>query len=194
MLAEATVDARSTDPIKFPARSVRLMRAVVLLVVGLAITFSATMHEQLGFDLVIVVVALGAIGLTHLVESVASRGLARTPVALILAVVSLAAAVAVAFTNSVNGMAVVIAAWALVGALLEFIGGLVRPGARPDTTLLGALGLLLAILVLLVRDDQVAVVGFVGAYAIIAGVFLGISAFDSRRPTGSTASDQTLQH
>lgn len=152
----------------------------MLLTAGMAITFSATLHEQLGFDLTIVAGSLAAIGVAHLVEAGAvSRPVRGIPA--LLAAVAIVAAILVPFSDSPIKFAVVVAAWSLTSALLEFIGGTIRPGSRSDTVLLGATGILLALLVLLTREDQVAILGFFGAYAIVAGVFLGISAFDTKR-------------
>ena len=55
-------------------------------------------------------------------------------------------------------------------------GSQARGVAVPSALLSGAL----ALLVLVFRDDLIAVIGFFGAYAIVRGVFLGISAFDTR--------------
>ncbi|MFT4233290.1 MAG: hypothetical protein QM606_11020 [Leucobacter sp.] len=153
----------------------------VLLAAGVAIAFTASLHERFGFDRGMATAALGGIGIAHLVEWTARRSGSRSPIPLLLGVVAIGAAVSLPFAGSIIAFAVVIAGWALVGALLELIGSVVRPGSRQDATLLGAAGILLAILVLLVREDVVAVLGFFGAYAILAGVFLGISAFDTRR-------------
>lgn len=168
-------------------RAVRLVRVAVLLLAGLAIAFTATAHEQLGFDLGICSAALGAIGIAHFLEWFAQRAAHARVLPLLLGATAIIAAVALPFTASVMGFAVVIAAWSLVSALLEFIGAAVQPGSRQDATLLGGTGVLLALLVLLARDDQVAVLGFFGAYAVIAGVFLGISAFDARRAEAGSA-------
>lgn len=168
-------------------RSVRLVRVAVLLTAGIAIAFSATLHEQLAFDRGIAAAALVGIGLAHLIEWMARRSGSPSPVPLLLGLVAVAAAVAVPFAAGSVVFAVLLAAWALTSALLEFLGSVVRPGSRQDATLLGAAGILLAILTLLVREDPVAVLGFFGAYAIIAGVFLGISAFDTRRAASGPA-------
>lgn len=165
-------------------RSVRLVRVVVLLIGGAAITFSATMHEQLGFDLALATGLLVGIGLAHLIEWFAGRAIGAGPVALLLAVISFAGAAALPFQTSAIGFAVVVAAWALASSLLEFVGNTVRPGSRKDAALIGAAGVLLALLALLLREDEVSVVGLLGAYAVIAGVFLGISAFDTRQAGG----------
>ncbi|UOQ57082.1 hypothetical protein MUN78_15710 [Leucobacter allii] len=178
-LAAAPAGGPAT-PDALPSRGVRLFRVAVLLVAGLAIAFSATMHERLGFDLALASVALGAIGVAHLVHVLRGRAAGGVAIPALLGAVALVAALVVPFTGTAIGFAVAIAAWALVSALLEFIGAAVRPGSRQDATLLGAIGILLAICALLVRDDPVAILGFFGGYAIVAGVFLGISAFDRR--------------
>lgn len=179
MAAESSTASRPTNPL--PSRSVRLIRVGVLVVAGIVIAFSATMHEQLGFDTAVTAAAIGAVGVAHGVEWFSLRGSGGSPVAALLALAAVIAAVVLPMTSSVIAFAVVVAAWALVSALLEFLGMVTRPGTRQDAALLGALGVLLALLVLLVREDQVAILGFFGAYAIFAGVFLGISAFDAGR-------------
>lgn len=185
MAAEDSTASRPANAL--PARPIRLIRVGVLFVAGVVIAFSATMHEQLGFDTAVAAVAIGAVGVAHLIEWFSLRASGGNPVPLLLGVAAVIAAVVLPMTTSVLGFAVAVAAWALVSALLEFLGMTTRPGTRQDATLLGALGLLLALLVLLVREDQVAILGFFGAYAIFAGVFLGISAFDSGRSVRTTA-------
>lgn len=160
----------------------KLIRVAVLMLAGFAIAFSAPMHEQLGFDTAIAAIAIAAIGVAHLVEWFTLRATGGNPVPLLLGVVSIAAAIGIVFSGSVIAFAMLVAGWALVCALLEFVGSTVRPGSRQDAIFLGAIGMLLALLVVLVREDGVAVIGFLGAYAVLAGVFLGISAFDTRRP------------
>ncbi|QIK63397.1 hypothetical protein G7068_09445 [Leucobacter viscericola] len=179
MAAETSTVTPSQTPL--PPRSVRLVRVGVLAVVGIVIAFSATLHEQLGFDVLVAAVAVGAVGIAHVIEWVSIRATAGNTVPLLLGVIGLAAAIGLAFVSTTIGFAIVIAAWALASALLEFIGAATRPGTRQDATLLGALGVLLAMLVLFVREDQVAILGFLGTYAIVAAVFLGISAFDNGR-------------
>ena len=181
MSAAVTTASPTTAPDAPASRSVRLIRVAVLLIAGLAIAFSATMHEQLGFDVAVVTASLAAIGAAHLIEALSAGAAGRRAVPALLAIVAFVAAAALPFGDSTIAFAIAIAAWSLVSALLEFIGAAVRPGSRADAPLVGGVGLLLAIVVLLVREDQVAVLGFFGAYAVIAGVFLGISAFDTRR-------------
>lgn len=175
-----------TPPVQV-SRAVRLVRVIVLIVAGLVIAFTAPLHEQIGFDQTLLCVSLAALGVAHLLHAVAARGRGGFPVALMLGIAAIAAAVLVPLSVMASpdfGVAalvsITLAAWALVSGLLEFIGALTQPGTRQDALLLGALGVLLAMLILVFRNDPVAVIGFFGAYAVIAGVFLGISAFDSR--------------
>lgn len=192
MTAAGSDAVRSVDPVSRSVRTARLVRVGVLLIAGLAITFTATMHERLGFDVAVVGFALAALGVAHFGEWVVCRAPVRTPVTLLLAVVGVGAAVGLALTSTTVGFALVVAAWALASALLEFIGAATRPGSRQDAALVGSLGMLLAILALLVRDDQVAILGFFGGYAVIAGVFLGISAFDVKRGAPGARRDGAL--
>lgn len=166
-------------------RSIRLVRAAVLVAVAMAITFTATLHEQLGFDRAVAAIGLGAIGAVHIAEWLASRARLRAPVPLLLGATALAAAALLAVQSTSLAFSVVLAAWALVSGILEFIRATLGAAHRQDALLMGATGVLLALLVLLVRDDPVAAIGFLGGYAIVGGVFLGISAFDKRHePAG----------
>ncbi|MEV8338165.1 hypothetical protein [Leucobacter sp. NPDC077196] len=193
MPAAVSTTAGSTTPEIPVPRSVRLVRVAVLLLSGFAIAFSPTFHEQLPFDLGLAAITIGAIGIAHLIEWWSRRATGGNPLPLLLGVVSLGAAIGLAFTSTVLAFAFVVAGWSLVSALFEFVGMTVRPGSRQDAIFLGAIGMILALLVMLVRDDQVAVLGFLGAYAVLAGVFLGISAFDTRRtraPHDTAAGDR----
>lgn len=192
MTAAGSDAVRSVDPAARSLRTARLIRVAVLLLAGITITFTATMHGRLGFDVAVAGFALAALGIAHFQEWVVTRAPARTPVTLLLAICGVGAAIALPLTGTVTGFAIVVAAWALASALLEFIGAATRPGSRQDAALMGALGMLLAILVLLVREDQVAILGFFGGYAVIAGVFLGISAFDVKRGASGTHRDGAL--
>ena len=178
------------DPSLLPPKQVAVLRSVLLAVVGLVITFSATMHERFEFDLAVVSAALGLIGVVHLVEAWSRRARGGAAVATALGVVSIVAAVALVAVGTAEGFPVVVAAWALASALLEFVGMVVLPGSRQDAALVGGTGVLLALTVLLTRGDLVAVIGFFGAYAVITGVFLGIAAFDARRETESEDATQ----
>ncbi|UTX53180.1 hypothetical protein [Leucobacter aridicollis] len=178
-IAEGTV-SRPSGTALLPPKWVRVLRAVLLLTVGLVVTFSATFHERFAFDLAVVVAALVAIGIVHIVEALQRRARGGGAIAVALGTISVAAAVFLTVLSTELAFAVVIAAWALVTALLEFVAMVVQPGTRQDAALIGAAGILLAVTVLLARGDLVAVIGFFGAYAIIAGVFLGIASFDTR--------------
>jgi uncharacterized membrane protein HdeD (DUF308 family) len=73
--------------------------------------------------------------------------------------------------------------WAiLVGVAEAFAGWRLPSGAalRTDWLVQGAITLLLALVVLSQPADSVAVVGFVGAWAIIMGVYLAIAGLSAR--------------
>lgn len=180
---------RSADSSLLAPRWVRVLRSAVLIVTGLVITFSATMHEQFQFDLAVVAIALLALAAVHLIEWGARRGRPGAPIPLMLGIVAVIAAALSFALSSELALAMVLAGWALVSGLLEFLGMTVVPGSRQDAAVVGAVGVALALVVLLSRGDLVAVIGFFGGYAIITGVFLGIAALDTRRgaATGTDA-------
>lgn len=185
MAAITNTKTSSSDLALLGPRWVRILRSIALLVIGLAVTFTATLHEQFSFDLAVISAGLVLIGSVHFIEWAKRRGTAGAPVALLLGLVAAVFGVLVFTISNELTLAIFVAAWALISALLEFVGMTVAPGSRQDAPIIGAAGVLLAITVLLTRSDLVAIIGFFGAYAIIAGVFLGIAAFDSRRNTAA---------
>lgn len=176
---ESESNAAPATPGAAPSRGIRLVRVAVLLLSALAIVFTATLHENLGFDRVVIAMTTAALALVLLVEWFV-RGPRRNPALLLQAIAALGATIGVALAGEAVLVAVVIAAWALVTALLDFVAATLGLAERGEGTVLGALGLLLALAVLLVREDPVATIGFFGVYVLIAGVYLGIAAFDQR--------------
>lgn len=177
----------AADSSALAPRWTRLLRSGVLLAIGALVTFTATMHEQLAFDHAVIVGSLALLGAVHLIEWFARKGQPGAPVTLTLSGVAFLAMLLQLLLPSATAFPLILAGWALMSAVLEFIGATVVPGSRQDAPLIGAIGILLALLLILVRLDLVAVIGFFGGYAVIAGVFLGIAAFDSKR-----ASDEQL--
>lgn len=174
---ESTV---SGNPENRGLRSAQLLRAGVLLLVGFAIAFTATMHEQLGFDVAVVAAGLGLIGIATLVEYSALRATAESWWVAARAVIAVGAAGSMLAVSDTASLALVIAIWAALTALITLMR-LVR-GVQPLGVALPSLllSVLLAIAVLVIRGDQVAVIGVFGTYTIIRGVFLAIAAFDPR--------------
>lgn len=173
----------------------KLIRAAAALLVGLAITFTGTLHSSLGFNHGLAIVAFALFAAAHLFAWWYARTRNKDVVSLILAIASIVAAIVLPMTHTAAGLAVVIAAWALMQGLLEFIGAATRQGGRQDATILGALGMLLSVVTLLVFRDTVAIIGFFGAYALIVGVFLGIAAFDVRdKQQTPLANTERTQH
>lgn len=174
--ADATIPEPATPTLP---RRVRLVRVVVLLVSAMAIIFTATMHENLTFDRMVIAVTLAAFAIVQVIEWSALKP-RRHAVPLLQAAAAVGATVGVLLSEEIVLVAVVIAAWALVSALLEFIAGVLGFVERSESATLGAMGVLLALAALLAREDAVAAIGFFGVYALVAGVYLGISAFDER--------------
>jgi uncharacterized membrane protein HdeD (DUF308 family) len=161
-------------------RAAQVIRAVVLVAVGVAIAFSAPLHSQLSFDLWVLGGGLALIGAATLLEYLALRGSSESWWIAARAVVAFAAAGSLLAVSDSFTMALVVALWAALTAVITGMR-LVRktqPAKVAVPSLLLSAGL--AVSVLLFRDDAVAVIGFFGAYALIRGVFLGIAAFDPR--------------
>lgn len=180
MSTAVTGTEQSGDPVHHLRSVIWWLRPAVLIVAGLVIAFSAELHAELLFDRIVVGIALLVIAITHVIEWRTVPKAERTPVPVLLAAVAVIAAILVLVLNTVLGFALVIAAWALITGLLEFLSIVLGASSRVDGIVYGALGILLSILVLLVVTDIIAVTGFFGAYVVILGVYLAISVFDMR--------------
>lgn len=172
-----------------PLRAVRLSRAGALLAVGLGIAFTAPMHEQLEFVRWAAVAGLALIGFATLGEYLVLRGTPAAALIALRAAIAFVAIAALASAPSIAALALLLAAWAAITAAITVTrvlrGAVPRAAGAPSALLSAAL----AVALILVRDDAVAVIGFFGAYAIVRGVFLAISAFDlgnAAAPVGST--------
>ena len=172
--------ARSGNPESGKLRVARLLRAGALLIAGFAIAFTAPLHADAAFDRWMFAVTLLAIGVTTTLEFFALRSTPASGLVAVRAAVALIAAAAVLASGSAPDTSLVISAWAAASVVIAVVrvtrGSQARAVAVPSALLSG----LLAVLVLMFRDDLIAVIGFFGAYAIVRGVFLGISAFDTR--------------
>lgn len=198
MASAADDSARSANPgvsgaggVRGP-RGARLVRAGALLVIGFGIAFSATLHEDPEFVRWSLVSSLALIGLATAAEYWVLRGTAESWWIAARAVIALAAAGSLFAVVDTLGAALVLALWAVLTAVVTAmrLARRVQPARVAVPSLL--LSLALAVSVLLVRDDPVAIIGFFGAYAVIRGIFLGISAFDPRNALES-ADDGRLE-
>ena len=171
-------------------RAAQLVRAAVLVVVGVVIAFTAPLHRELGFDLWVLGGGLALIGAATLLEYFALRGTSESWWIAARAVVAFAAAGSLLAVSDSLTMALVLALWAALTAVITIMR--LTRGVQPMKVAVPSLLLsaTLAVLVLLFRDDAVALIGFFGAYAIIRGVFLGIAAFDPR-PANDAVSSST---
>ena len=179
------------------------LRAVVALAVGCAITFTSAHSATFGlvaFGVFAVVggavVAAGAFG--DRAER-RSRGLFA-----LQGILTVAAGVAalVLPEGGVRYLVWVVSAWAIVTGALELVSGIrarSRVAEARDWMIVGGLTLILAIAFLIVPPDysqtlggiervpghltaSVVLVGIFGAWAIVAGVLLGIAAVSARSP------------
>lgn len=173
--------ADSVIPDPRTLRVAQLLRAGILVAIGLAIAFSATSHESIEFDRWMLITALLLIGLATAVEYFVLRASKTAWLIALRAVLAFTgASVLISLGNDAVALAIIVAFWAAATAVVSVIRLAIDPSLRrqagPSALLSGGL----AVVMLLVREDPVAVIGFFGAYAVIRGVFLGIAALDTR--------------
>ncbi|MCW4385784.1 hypothetical protein OH146_08345 [Salinibacterium sp. SYSU T00001] len=167
---------------------VPLSRAVVALAVGIAVTFLAEHSPRVGL-LALAGLALGGGAVVALLSRgrIADRTATRIFVAqgLISALIGVIA-LPLALTGAGLGTLLLLATvWAvLTGALELYAGYRLRTGGGRDWVTAGAGTLALALVLLLAPSDTVTVVGIIGAYAVILGVYLVIAALSLKWAAG----------
>lgn len=188
----------------FTVRHVQLLRALFAAIAALMITFSPDHSAAVGFAVFGGFVAMSAIVLILGAWLAVPAGSRWSLV--LLAVLNLFAA----FVSSVPlwrteaMFFIVVIVWAAASGLIELLAGLrarrTDPGAR-DAITIGALGLVLAVILLVIPVDYtqqyyvegagaltltgtILAVGMVGGYAAIVAVFLAIAGLSPRRAEG----------
>ncbi|NQX12438.1 hypothetical protein HQQ80_12430 [Microbacteriaceae bacterium VKM Ac-2855] len=162
--------------------SVPLTRAAVALVVGAVITFSTDHSPAYGLAVFGGFAVLSGL----LVVLLHAARLATSPRGLLIAsgavdVLAGAVALALLVAPSLAGFVYLVAAWAVVSGVLEYLAGRRAAGelaaAGRDWRLVGIGTVLLGIVFAVLPPHPIVSVGLLGAYAVILGVFLGIAAF-----------------
>lgn len=164
--------------------AVALVRAALLIALGLVIAF--TSGHTAAFGLIVMGVFLVALSIslatmmlgTH--HPAQARGLHWWQALVSLVVGALALAL-----NQAGIMFLLwaIVLWAILTGVSEvFAGWRLPPGhfVRRDWLVQGGMTIVLALVVVLQAADSVAVVGFIGAWAIIQGVYATIAGLSSR--------------
>ncbi len=170
-----------------PYYVVSAMRSIIVLATGIVITFTPGHSARFGL------VALGILGVVNAVGlGLVALGLSATETGrglhLWQALVSLVVG-ALVLALQEAGMILLLWAlvfWALLVGVAEIFYGarLARGDAlRRDWITQGAMTVILGVVVLFQPADSVAVVGFLGAWAIVQGVYLAIASVALRFPT-----------
>lgn len=200
-----------SDPARaFTMRHIQLLRALIAAAAALMITFSSDHSAPIGlavFSGFVFVTALAHILAAWLVQPAG----ARWP-SVLLAAFSVVAGMAtgVPMWRSDDLFFVVVSAWALLSGGVELLAGLrARRTADPlarDAITVGAFGILLAVVLLLipagftqeytitgagdfVLSGIILGVGMLGGYAAIIAVFLGIAGLTPRRADAAHEGD-----
>ncbi|KQV25895.1 MULTISPECIES: hypothetical protein [unclassified Microcella] len=174
--------AASPEP-RAIARAV-LLRAAPLLIAGLVITFTADHSPRLGLlALGLLGAALGAaVGLPALglPRDEPLRGLHAMLAGLALVTGALAL---LRLDAGLPFLLVIAGGWAVLSGAVELVWGIRHRTHHPfarDAIVVGGATLVLAV-VLAIVADSISAVGFLGAYAILVGVFLVIAALSLTR-------------
>ena len=180
------VKSQSVSEGTLPYYVVVFVRSITVLITGLVITFTPGHTAQFGLVALGIFGIVNAVGLTLSAFGLNPGNLARG-LHVWQALVSLVVGALVLALNEA-GMVLLLWAvvfWALLVGTAEVVFGARLPGGhilRRDWITQGAMTVLLAIIVLFTPADSVAVVGFLGAWAIVQGVYLAIAGFGLRLP------------
>ncbi|SDH53714.1 hypothetical protein [Agrococcus jejuensis] len=182
-------DHTSPTPSERPVWQLPAARAVPAVAVGVAVTFLQS-HDALVGLVAFAVVALGTGAALLALRGAVYAEVARFPrvagiAGLVAGVVAIALAIA---APSGLALKVVVAAWAIVAAAVEGwawfrLRATTDPKARriaADWRFVAAFTLVAAIVFACMPSHDVVLVGLVGAYAVIVGVFHGIAAYSAR--------------
>ena len=178
-------------------------RAAVSLAVGLFLTFSQSHGAEIGL-LALGIFGLGFALLNGLASVLFQKGLAAienvplTMVALLIGIFALMAPNTISGAIDVSATAAasdalafkfLVTGWAIIAGAFELYqarrAGFKSANGR-DLLINASFGLLLAVLFLLAPLDIVSQVGFVGAYLLMSGVHIGISAASPAVTTGAS--------
>jgi uncharacterized membrane protein HdeD (DUF308 family) len=170
-----------------PYFALELTRAVTLLAVGLVIAFTPGHTATFGLYAFGIFAIVSAVVLASVVWGAGHPAQARG-LHLWQALVSL---VVGALTLALNQAGIVLLLWAIVlwalltGFAEAFAGWRMPRGSdvRKDWLVQGSMTVVLALVVLVQPADSVAVIGFVGAWAIVQGVYATIAGLSSRWST-----------
>jgi len=187
----------------FTVRHIQLLRALFAAASALMITFSSDHSAAVGFAVFGGFAAASGFLLLVGAWVVASAG-NRWPF-ILLAIIDLLAAMVsgIPIWRTDGAFFVVVIIWAAASGLVELIAGLRARRTDPtakDAITVGALGLLLAVVLLLIPADYaleysvdgagaltlsgiILAVGMFGGYTAIVAVFLAIAGFSPSRPS-----------
>jgi len=181
------VSAPTRQTQSLPYYVVSGLRSIIVLITGLVITFTPGHSAQFGL------VALGILGIVSAVGlGLVALGLASTDTGRGLHLwQALVSFVVGALALALNEAGMILLLWAvvfwalLVGIAEVFFGARLARGdaLRRDWMTQGAMSVALALVVLFQPADSVAVVGFLGAWAIVQGVYMAIASVALRFPT-----------
>ncbi|GEK80862.1 hypothetical protein ABA31_22130 [Agrococcus baldri] len=174
------------------------MRAVPALVVGLPLPF-IQLHAPIVGLIALAVLLAGTAAATWLGRRAVPEGAGRWPAVIAVwsgAVALVAVALAIAIPSETM-LGLTVALWAIPAGLVELQGwarmrSVTEPRTRQlvrDWLIVGVFTILLGLVFAFLRD-AVSLVGLLGAYAVIVGVFHAVAAL-SARPARATTTERS---
>lgn len=183
--------------------SVPIVRAVVALIAGVVVTFSADHSPTLGLAVFAGFAIASGIVAVVLNPRRLPASLPRTllvasgVVGVVAGLVSLAGAL---LGGGLAFFVYLVCVWAAITGFLELYAGLRArtvaslAGAARDWLVIGVGTAVLALVFLLLPPHPVVSVGLLGAYAVMLGVFLGIAGFSLKWAASDDVRTSTRSH
>lgn len=165
-----------------PPRLQIAVHSSILLIAGVAIAFTATLHDTV-FSQVLFAVAILAAAIAEITLGlVTKKGLA--PVTLLRTAVALVSAVILFATlDNFAVFELTVTLWAAVTAIIGvwFTWKVSDDAYAREIRNTAIMAGLLAVLVVVIPGSPASVIGLYGGYCFVVGVYLAIAAFDSAK-------------
>lgn len=165
---------------------------IIFLATGLTVTFTQGLHEDLRFNSWLITAFGLALGLASFVNWTKKKEEPAGFVPALSGVLSLALAVVAISATSLMQLKVGMLIWAALNAVIYAYAWVITKSSK--SLLVAGYATLFVLLIAFVATDLPAVIGFFAAFCIMAGVYLGIAAFDPKETDPSETRPQESQH
>lgn len=169
-----------------------LIPVIIFLATGFTVTFTQGLHEDLRFNSWLIVVFGLALGLTSFINWTKTKKEPAGFVPALSGVLSLALAVVAISATNLMQLRLGLLLWAAINVAVYAYAWMITKNSK--ALLVAAYGTFFVLVIAFVATDLPAVVGFFAAFCIMAGVYLGIAAFDPKETDSKETRAQESQH